>query len=106
MRSSHIASRAASLVVMVALVWTALWASSARDAPVYPPESKWDRHLLDLEQQAIETAFNTQIALLYANWMKDYAANEPQRVANGARNARNAYVRAMTKIEERRGQLP
>jgi len=80
-----------------------LWVSDAREAAVDLPPSPWDAHLLDLEEKAIENAYLRQIDLLYGNWMKDFADQKvEQRVATGARNARNAYVRAMTQIEAKR----
>lgn len=92
---------AATAPVVAALVL--LLASSAREASVESP-SKWDAHMIEMDVQALDTAYTQQIALLYGTWMKDYsdAVQTPRRVATGARNARNAYIHAMTQIEARR----
>ena len=88
-------------MLAAATAWTLLMASAAQEASVELP-SKWDARMLELQQQAVETAFLQQIALLYSTWMKDYSRNEPHRVATGARNARAAYIHAMQQIEAKR----
>jgi len=75
-----------------------LFSVNAQEVSV--PPSKWDSHLLDLDEQAIDAAYRQQLQLLYSNWMKDYAQpSSKQRVRTGARNSREAYIQAMDRIE-------
>lgn len=64
--------------------------------------SKWDDQLDELERQALGQAFQKHIAQLYNIWVTDnYQPKIPPRALNGARNARDAYIRSMEAIEKR-----
>jgi len=65
--------------------------------------SKWDDHIDDLERQALDEAFKRHIMQLYNVWVTDnYQPKIPPKAVIGARNARDAYVRSMESIEQRR----
>jgi len=81
--------------------------SAAREAPVRSeaPPSKYDAHILQLDREAIEAAYREQVVHLFAVWMKD-GAGQPGRAATGTRQARAAYIAAMTEIEKRERTNP
>jgi len=67
------------------------------------PPSKYDKHLFELDRQAIDVAYKEHVQQLFATWMKD-ATGEPARGAEGVRRARRAYIGAMEAIEKREGE--
>jgi hypothetical protein len=65
--------------------------------------TKWDDHLDMLERQAMDDAFKLQIGKLYSIWVTDnYQPKIPPKALTGARNARDAYIRSMEAIENRK----
>ena len=71
-------------------------------AEVVVPSSKYDDHIDDLERQALDEAFKKYIGNLYNIWVTDaYQPRIPPKALTGARNARDAYIRAMDAIEKR-----
>ncbi len=91
----------AAAVISSSLLLVLLLATDARDQTAALPPSKWDDHLIELDRQALDAAYQHHVELLFSTWMKDYAQpNEPQRLRKGARNAREAYIRAMTVREQ------
>src|SRR5262245_20573648 len=80
------------------------WRSIDADAQVLPP-SKYDKRVSELDREAIEEAYKNQIIHLFEIWMKD-ERGQPQRAVTGARQARRAYVGAMTEIDKREGRPP
>ena len=87
-----------AFMTMMSIVALALSTSAVT---VYdPPPSKWDRRITELDRQAVEAAYAEQIRQLFSVWMKD-ARDQPDRAINGARQARRAYIAAMTEIEKR-----
>ena len=79
------------------------WEDTAQGKTEVPPvSSKWDDQLDELERQALGQAFQKHIAQLYNIWVTDnYQPKIPPRALNGARNARDAYIRSMEAIENR-----
>ena len=75
-------------------------APSPTEVPVVT--SKYDDHIDDLERQAIDEAFKKYVGNLYNIWVTDnYQPRIPPKALTGARNARDAYIRAMDAIERR-----
>lgn len=74
------------------------WEVAAESAAMSP--SKFDDRLLALDREAVDNAYRSKIEGLIAVWLKD-ETGQPQRAVNGARNARKAYIAAMTEVEKR-----
>jgi hypothetical protein len=65
--------------------------------------TKWDDHLDMLERSALDDAFKLHIGKLYSIWVTDnYQPKIPPKALTGARNARDAYIRSMDAIENRK----
>jgi hypothetical protein len=98
------------IVVVIVLLLAAIGYLSGRweaEAQTVPPvaASKYDDHIDELERQAIDDGFKKHIAQLYSIWVTDnYQPRIPPKAVTGARNARDAYIRAMEAIEKR--ELP
>jgi hypothetical protein len=96
------------LVVVLAAALAVLllfFVSGGEGAPVLePPPSKWDTHLLELDRQALESAYHDQMKLLFSVWLKD-DVKALERVTNGFRIARHAYAAAASRIEKREQEL-
>lgn len=84
---------------MLMLILVAGYVSSAAQG-VSPPVSKFEERLLELDKEAIEEAYKTQIQHLFEIWMRD-DRGQPDRAVVGARQARKAYIGAMEGIEKR-----
>ena len=95
----------AIIVVILALAFLIGYALSV-GAVTYPePEpSKWDKRILELDKEALDMAYRTQLQHLFAVWMKD-ETGQPQRIVNGARQARRAYIESATYLEKREKEL-
>jgi hypothetical protein len=84
------------------------WEVEAAQVPGEPPwvPSKYDDQIDELERQALGEAFKKHIGQLYSIWVTDnYQPRIPPKALVGARNARDAYIRSMEKIEKRQ-ELP
>jgi hypothetical protein len=64
----------------------------------------YDARLLELDRQAIETAYQDKVQHLFEIWLQD-PTGQPQRALVGVASARKAYIGAMTAIELRQKQL-
>jgi len=85
--------------------WEAEAAQTQQTDPTWVP-SKWDDQIDELERQALGEAFKKHIMQLYSVWVTDnYQPRIPPKALVGARNARDAYIRSMDKIEKRQ-ELP
>jgi hypothetical protein len=85
--------------------WEVEAAQTQQTDPTWVP-SKWDDQIDELERQALGEAFKKHIGQLYSIWVTDsYQPRIPPRAIVGARNARDAYIRSMEKIEKRQ-ELP
>ena len=62
--------------------------------------SKFDERLDELERDALDGAYQTQMAHLFGVWMKD-ERGQPERAIAGAHQARRAYIEVLTEIEKR-----
>ena len=62
--------------------------------------SRFDGDLIELDKEAVKQAYHDQVVHLFAVWMKD-ETGQPARATVGVRQARRAYIEAMTKIEQR-----
>jgi hypothetical protein len=110
--------RAAIAAVVVGLIILLLWATggasqgpqggpqlaSQSAVPLILPGTVYDRKILELETEAIEAAFKVQIEHLFQTWMKD-ESGQPGRAITGARQARKAFIGAMTEIDKAREKL-
>jgi hypothetical protein len=75
--------------------------AEAQGAPVMP--SKYDDQIDELEKEALGEAFKAHVARLYTVWVTDnYKPNFPPKAVVGMRNARDAYIRGMDAIENRK----
>jgi hypothetical protein len=68
-----------------------------------PAPSAWDARMIELDGEALDLAYRTQIANLFQVWMKD-EHDQPKRAVNGARQARHAYIAVRTEIDRRAGE--
>jgi hypothetical protein len=85
--------------------WEVEAAQTQQTDPTWVP-SKWDDQIDELERQALGEAFKKHIMQLYSIWVTDsYQPRMPPKAIVGARNARDAYIRSMEKIEKRQ-ELP
>jgi len=90
-------------LILLALLEQREASSKVEDVPVVA--SKYDDHIDALEKQAIDEAFKKYVGQLYNIWVTDnYQPRIPPKALTGARNARDAYIRAMDAIERR--ELP
>ena len=62
--------------------------------------SKFDARLIALDKEALDEAYKSRVLHLFEVWMKD-ETGQPGRATVGVRQARRAYIEAMTKVEER-----
>jgi len=97
------------IIVVIILLLLALigWLTGGWEAqgeieitPPAPDVSKFAERLDELDIEAIDEAYKTQISHLFAVWMKD-ATGQPARAIVGAQAARKAYRGARTEIEKR-----
>jgi Na+-transporting methylmalonyl-CoA/oxaloacetate decarboxylase gamma subunit len=85
--------------------WEVEAAQTQQTDPTWVP-SKWDDQIDELERQALGEAFKKHIMQLYSIWVTDsYQPKMPPKAIVGARNARDAYIRSMEKIDKRQ-ELP
>lgn len=92
----------AFIVVIVILLALALYGylTDSWEAQAQPvPPSKYDERIKQMDIEAIENAYKGQIVHLFEVWMKS-AEGQPGRALTGARNARRAYIGAMTELEK------
>jgi len=66
--------------------------------------SKYDERIEQLDREAAENAYRSQIEHLFTVWMKD-STGQPARAATGAQYARKAFIDVMKAIEERAAKL-
>lgn len=86
------------IVIPLAFMLSRCDSAVSEHAPL--PVSVFDERLEQIEREALDEAYRGQIMHVFEVWMKD-ATGQPARALTGARNARRAYVDAMTEIEKR-----
>jgi hypothetical protein len=91
-------------IIIIFITSVLLVSSEPRHEPLPPQTSPFDRRIIDLEREAIDEAFRQQITHLFFTWMKD-DSGQPERALKGTRQARKAYISAMTAIDIREKQL-
>jgi hypothetical protein len=62
--------------------------------------SPFDQRLVQLDREALDDAYRGRVVHLFDVWMKD-EAGQPGRALVGVRQARRAYIEAMTEIAKR-----
>jgi hypothetical protein len=62
--------------------------------------TKYEGEMLEIEHKAIDEAFHNAVVNVFGIWMKD-ATGQPGRALVGVTNARNAYIAAKTRLDER-----
>jgi hypothetical protein len=93
------------LAVVAALILLMLAAAEGETATAPPPlTGEYLERVLQLDREAIESAYVKHIEKLFDIWVTDYS-EEPPKAVKGARQARSAYERAMRAIEHREQQL-
>ena len=78
---------------------TGRW-DEAGAAPQPIPPSKWEDRIIELDKQALDLAYVTQMGHVFSIWVKD-GVLDPSRARVGFGNARRAYNDAMIEIEKR-----
>jgi hypothetical protein len=76
------------------------WEAGAQVQPS-PVDTRFAKRLNELDAEAVETAYRTQLTNLFLTWMKD-PSGQPARAVVGANQARRAFTAAMTEIEQRK----
>jgi len=91
-----------AIIILAALIflWLLLGYLEEPVSAQQIPPSKWDVHILELDKIALDRAYQTQIEHVFGVWMRD-ESNQPERATRGVRQARRAYIEAMTRIEAR-----
>jgi len=64
------------------------------------PPSRWDFKLVDLDRQALDTAYMKKIEQLFSVWVSD-DTGQPERAAKGALHAKRAYIEAQRALDMR-----
>ena len=94
-------ARAAVVAIIATLIAVALLVLVSDPSSEAPSEdAKFDAHIIQLDREAIDQAYRDQIMHLFQVWMKD-EHDQPRRAIVGARQARRAYIGAMTEIDKR-----
>jgi hypothetical protein len=93
------------IVVVIMLILACIGYLSGRweEAQAQVAPSKWDGRMIELDKQALDQAYATQMAHVFGIWIKDGVA-DPSRAKVGFGNARRGYDAAMTEIEKRQQQ--
>lgn len=98
----------ALITLIVAIVLAFLLLFVTRDnvpiAATAEQPSKYDATLVDLDKVALDEAYVTQVKHLFSVWLKDDVA-ATDRISNGLRIARRAYVNAAGQIAQREEQI-
>jgi hypothetical protein len=92
---------AAAVIILVLLLLMLLDQPSRSSPTVLVATTEYDEHLLELDKQALEDAYRTQLAHVFSVWMRDYHLGVSSRAATGFSNARKAYVDAKRELEKR-----
>lgn len=92
----------AALIAAVLLLFLA--SEGGQSAVPEPPPSKHDARLLEMDKIALDAAYHAQVLLLFSVWLKD-DVRVTERVTNGFRIARHAYIAASERIEQREKEL-
>ena len=58
------------------------------------------KHMLALQRKALDEAYVENLKHLFSVWMKD-STDQPQRAINGAKKARDAYLKVAEAIDKR-----
>jgi hypothetical protein len=92
------------VVLLILLILSNLGA--AYPPPPLPPleRSQYDDHLLALDREALETAYNHQVEFLFEGWMKD-PTGQPERFLSGIRKVTRAYIAAMDGAKAREDEI-
>jgi len=92
-----------ALAIFIAAVLF-LWAASVLGATVpmtpEPPPSKFDTHLIELDQSGLDAAYVNHLNRLFSTWVAE-GAKQQEYIRNGLRTARRAYIEARTQLEQR-----
>jgi hypothetical protein len=96
---------AAIIVIVLVLVacvsyLSGRWEAEAQVQPS-PVDARFAKRLNELDAEAVETAYRTQLTNLFLTWMKD-PSGQPARAVVGANQARRAFTAAMIEIEQRK----
>jgi len=92
------------LIILFAMAIFGWMGGSWDEAPAQELQaSKFDGRLIGLDKQALDEAYKERVRHLFEVWMKD-ESGQPGRAIVGVRQARRAYIEAMTKVEEREGK--
>lgn len=105
LRDMNIGERAIATVIIVVTIMLVLafigyvsgrWEVEAAPVVISPYET----HLIELDKQALDRAYATQMGQVFSIWIKDGVA-DPSRARVGFANARKGYNAAMIDIEQR-----
>jgi len=94
----------AAVLTVAAIGWAAVF-DTGESEPLPPALSPYDKHIIEMDREALDEAYRGQVMHLFATWMRD-ATGQPGRAIVGVANARLAYIEAMKAIERREKELP
>jgi hypothetical protein len=97
-------TRIAIGAITIALTVAVLFMVEAESEQQPRARSIYEERLLQLDREAIETAYVEHMKKLFSIWLTDYSP-EPPKGIRGAEQGRSAYDRAMTAIEKREREL-
>jgi len=98
---------ACALVALLLIAWAfhvEAEPKTVRETILTPIVSEYEAHILELDRQAMDAAYEDRLQHLFAVWTVD-DTEQPQRVIAGANKARKAYIEAMQAIDKRTREL-
>jgi hypothetical protein len=78
--------------------------SEGEGAPQPLAASPYDEVLIGLDRAALEQSYIHQVDQLFGVWMRD-PTGQPARALKGVRQAKKAFIDAMTAIDKRETEL-
>jgi len=97
-----IAALALLALLLIAFAFNVM--AQPRPAALEPISPLYEEHIIELDRQAMDAAYEDRLQHLFAVWTVD-DTDQPQRVIAGANKARRAYIAAMQAIDKRAREL-
>jgi len=93
----------AALIVVLAFSFLIGFMLSVPGQEHLPPRvpTKWDKHILELDAEALDRAYVENSIRLFSVWMKD-EHDQPHRMSVGLARSRRAYADARDRLELRK----
>lgn len=93
------------VLIMLALALVGYISGRWEEAQAEPLPSRWESRLIELDKDALDRAYVSQVGHIFDIWIKD-GVDDPSRATRGFTNARKGYNAGMVKIEQRQQMLP